>query len=59
MTRYLRSIGDHDTHCGELRPDTTVDAACGVPFVLIKLLRGRPGNPGPLQVRSSCVRAAR
>lgn len=59
MTRYLRSISDHDMHYGELRADATVDTACGVSFVLIKLLRGRPGNPGPLQVCSSCVRAAR
>jgi hypothetical protein len=26
---YLRSMGDHDTHRGERRTDSTVVAACG------------------------------
>ncbi|MGH3770339.1 MAG: hypothetical protein ACRDRW_02890 [Pseudonocardiaceae bacterium] len=31
---FLRSIGDHDTHRGALRPaDGTVVALCGVRFV--------------------------
>ena len=42
MTWYLRSIGDHDTHCGALRPaDGTVAALCGVTFVPRPLPFGR------------------
>jgi hypothetical protein len=29
---YLRSMGDRDTHCGELQPDGSVRARCGVSF---------------------------
>ena len=29
---YLRSLGDHDTHRGELRGDGTVVAQCGASF---------------------------
>ncbi len=29
---YLRSLGDHDTHCGQLTEDGLVLACCGVTF---------------------------
>ncbi|MEO7193555.1 MAG: hypothetical protein ABIZ05_01835 [Pseudonocardiaceae bacterium] len=45
---FLRSIGDHDTHRGALRPaDGTVIAACGVTFVPKVLPLGRPLSLAP------------
>lgn len=32
MSWFLRSLGDHDTHQGELRGDGTVLARCGLSF---------------------------
>lgn len=64
MIWYLRSIGDHDTHRGVLRPtDGTVTALCGVTFVPRALPFGRglgfPGNPPDLeQVCPACAKAA-
>jgi hypothetical protein len=37
---YLRSIADHDTHHGELQPDGTVAARCGIQFAPRPLPRG-------------------
>ncbi len=52
MSWYLRSTSDRDTHRGELRPDGTVAAQCGVvfrpkplPFDRIAL-PGHPPGPG-------------
>ncbi len=65
MTWYLRSIGDHDTHCGVLRPtEGTVTALCGVTFVPRALPLGRglgfSGNPpDPEQVCPACARRVR
>jgi len=49
---YLRSLGDRDTHRGELGPDGTVSAACGISFRPLCLvcgtgpaLRGSPPDP--------------
>ncbi|MGH3772592.1 MAG: hypothetical protein ACRDRW_14550 [Pseudonocardiaceae bacterium] len=62
---YLRSIGDHDTHRGVLRPaEGTVVAACGVTFVPRVLPFGRglgfSGNPpDPEQVCPACAKATR
>ena len=41
MSWYLRSISDHDTHCGELATDGTVTATCGLTFRPKTLPRGR------------------
>ncbi|MBV8540809.1 MAG: hypothetical protein JO063_11150 [Pseudonocardiales bacterium] len=62
---YLRSIGDHDSHRGALRPaEGTVLAACGVTFVSRALpfsrglgFSGTP--PDPQQVCPACARATR
>ncbi len=65
MIWYLRSIGDHDTHRGVLRPaEGTVTALCGVTFVPRVLPFGRglgfPGNPpDPEQVCPACAKVAR
>jgi hypothetical protein len=62
---YLRSMGDHDTHRGALRPaEGTVVALCGVTFVPRPLPFGRglgfSGNPpDPEQVCPACARSAR
>ncbi|MGH3865415.1 MAG: hypothetical protein ACRDQ4_04605 [Pseudonocardiaceae bacterium] len=62
---YLRSICDHDTHRGALRPARgTVVALCGVEFVSRPLPFGRglgfSGNPpDPEQVCPACARATR
>jgi DNA polymerase III epsilon subunit-like protein len=37
---YLRSIADYDTHHGELQPDATVAARCGIQFTPRRLPRG-------------------
>jgi hypothetical protein len=54
MPWYLRSIGDRDTHRGELlNQDGTVTAACGIRFRPRPLphgataLRGEPPEPRP------------
>ncbi|MGH3845640.1 MAG: hypothetical protein ACRDS0_30065 [Pseudonocardiaceae bacterium] len=56
---YLRSMGDRDTHRGELRPDGTVTAACGINFHPLCLLRDTgPALPGlppdPDQICPAC-----
>jgi hypothetical protein len=43
---YLRSIADHDTHHGELQPDGTVAARCGIQFAPRPLPRGTVALPG-------------
>lgn len=48
MTWYLRSLGDHDTHCGDLRADGTVLASCGVSFTPRLTLRVAGPPPGEL-----------
>ncbi|MGH3856333.1 MAG: hypothetical protein ACRDR6_23150 [Pseudonocardiaceae bacterium] len=62
---FLRSIGDHDTHRGALRPtDGTVTAACGVTFVPRVLPLGRglgftSTPPDPDQICPTCAKATR
>ncbi|MBV9162705.1 MAG: hypothetical protein JO281_14405 [Pseudonocardiales bacterium] len=62
---YLRSIGDHDTHRGALRPvDGTVVAPCGVTFVPRPLPFGHglgfSGNPPDAdQICPACAKATR
>jgi hypothetical protein len=57
MSWYLRSLGDHDTHRGELRKDGTVVALCGVTFrPRLPALPGPP--PDPAQICPRCYRAA-
>jgi hypothetical protein len=55
---YLRSLSDHDTHKGELRPDGTMLALCGVQFEPRPLPLGRialPGHPqDPEQICAKC-----
>lgn len=59
MNWYLQSMGDADTHRGELQPDGTVSAVCGIRFRPIDLplggvsLRGYP--PDPDQICPECV----
>jgi hypothetical protein len=56
---YLQSLGDADTHRGDLNSDGTVNAMCGVTFRPIELpyggvrLRGRPLDPD--QVCPECT----
>lgn len=58
MTWFLRSIGDHDTHYGDLAPDGTVIATCGATFTPRPLPLGRislPGHPyDPAQICPDC-----
>jgi hypothetical protein len=42
---YLRSIADYDTHHGELQPDGTVAARCGIQFAPRRLPRGNLALP--------------
>ena len=54
MARYLRSMGDRDTHRGALlHPDGTVTAACGIRFRPRELLGGatalRASHPTPVR----------
>jgi hypothetical protein len=61
MNWYLRSIGDRDTHRGQLRPDGTVTAACEIKFAPLHPLRDRsptlPGQPPEAaQVCPACCR---
>jgi hypothetical protein len=51
MSWYLRSISDRDTHRGELRPDGTVVARCGVVFRPKSLPYDRIALPGHPQDR--------
>lgn len=68
---YLRSLGDHDTHCGSLHKDGTVSALCGARFAPQPTMRvvgpplgelatgplALPGNPpDPEQVCPECKR---
>jgi hypothetical protein len=43
---YLRSAGDGDTHRGELHPDGTVAAQCGIRFEPRPLPIGGVALPG-------------
>ena len=58
MEWYLRSLGDRDTHRGELRPDGTVTAVCGAVFRPVQYLGKDPalsGEPAdPQQVCLTC-----
>jgi len=45
---FLRSLGDHDTHRGELRGDGTVLARCGAVFTPRPTLRIAGPPPGQL-----------
>jgi hypothetical protein len=66
---YLRSLGDHDTHRGELNQDGLVLAACGAVFMprpTLKVVGPPPGElvaagpalkgnpPDPEQVCQEC-----
>ncbi|MGH3943517.1 MAG: hypothetical protein ACRDRY_15850 [Pseudonocardiaceae bacterium] len=51
MSWYLRSIGDADTHCGDLRDDGAVLGRCGVVFQPRQLPLGRLALPGQPQDR--------
>ncbi|MGH3686416.1 MAG: hypothetical protein ACRDRU_18615 [Pseudonocardiaceae bacterium] len=51
MTWYLRSKADRDTHHGELGPEGTVAALCGVRFTPIPLPYDRVSLPGYPQDR--------
>lgn len=59
MTWFLRSMGDHDTHRGELRPDGVVTAVCGLRFTPRPTLTvtGQPPDQqlieGPLALRGN------
>ncbi|MGH3824150.1 MAG: hypothetical protein ACRDRA_15170 [Pseudonocardiaceae bacterium] len=49
MSWHLRSLGDHDTHHGELRGDGTVLARCGAlftPWPTLKVVGPPPGTAG-------------
>ena len=48
MSWFLRSLGDHDTHEGELRGDGTVLARCGLSFTPRPTLRVAGPPPGEL-----------
>ncbi|MGH3694001.1 MAG: hypothetical protein ACRDRX_08450 [Pseudonocardiaceae bacterium] len=48
MSWYLRSLGDHDTHRGELDQDGLVVARCGVVFTPRPTLRVAGPPPGEL-----------
>jgi hypothetical protein len=45
---YLRSLGDHDTHRGELNQDGLVLASCGAVFTPRPTLRVVGPPPGEL-----------
>lgn len=51
MTWYLRSMGDQDTHEGELGAKGTVAASCGVRFTPLPLPYDRVSLPGYPQDR--------
>ncbi|MGH3751246.1 MAG: hypothetical protein ACRDRP_00855 [Pseudonocardiaceae bacterium] len=58
LTWYLRSLGDHDTHCGRMRDDGTVLARCGASFIprpTLKVVGPPPGTlvTGGLALRGS------
>jgi hypothetical protein len=59
MSWYLQSMGDADTHRGELQPDGTLSAVCGIHFRPIDLplggvsLQGYP--PDPDQICPDCA----
>lgn len=48
MTWFLRSLGDHDTHQGQLGSDGTVRAVCGAMFRPRPTLRVEGPSPGEL-----------
>ena len=56
---YLQSLGDADTHRGDLNTDGTVSAVCGVRFIPIELPYGGvclPSHPlDPEQVCPGCA----
>jgi hypothetical protein len=58
---YLQSMGDADTHRGELNSDGTVSAVCGVCFRPIELPYEGVSLPGypldPEQVCPACASA--
>lgn len=59
QTWFLRSMGDHDTHCGTYSTVTrSVHSRCGVEFVPKPLPYGRISLPGapqdPEQVCPQC-----
>jgi hypothetical protein len=58
---YLRSIGDRDTHRGELRKDGTVVALCAATFRPRLLPSGAVSLPGqppdPTQICPQCQSA--
>ena len=71
LTWYLRSLGDHDTHCGRMRDGGTVLACCGAQFIprpTLKVVGPPPGTlttgdlalkgspPDPEQVCPQCQR---
>jgi hypothetical protein len=55
---FLRSLGDHDTHRGNLRSDGTVLARCGALFIprpTLTVVGPPPGTlvTGPLALKGS------
>lgn len=48
LSWYLRSLGDRDTHRGQMRGDGTVLARCGVSFTPRPTLRVVGPPPGEL-----------
>lgn len=48
LTWYLRSVGDHDTHCGRMCDDGTVLARCGALFAPRPTLQVVGPPPGQL-----------
>ena len=59
MNWYLQSMGDADTHRGELHANGTVSAVCGLCFHPIELPLGgvslRSYPPDPEQVCPGCA----
>jgi len=59
MSWYLQSMGDADTHRGELQPDGTVSAVCGIRFRPIDLpLGGISLSSYPLDPDQICPKCA-
>ncbi len=56
---YLQSVGDADTHRGDLNADGTVRAVCGIRFRPIELPYDGVCLPGhPLDPQQVCPRCA-
>ncbi|MGH3823625.1 MAG: hypothetical protein ACRDRA_12475 [Pseudonocardiaceae bacterium] len=58
LTWYLRSLGDHDTHCGLMRDDGTVLARCGALFTPRPTWRVEGPPPGQLVTGGLALRGS-